>query len=50
MNGQDVDVDDLFGDAGTLEDSVALNLPIQSLAVDGLAQYIDDLHRSSTEQ
>jgi hypothetical protein len=45
-----VGVDDLFADAGTLGDSVTLNLPLQSMPVDGLAQYIDDLHRASTEQ
>jgi hypothetical protein len=50
MNGEHVGVDDLFADAGTLGDSVTLNLPLQSMPVDGLAQYIDDLHRASTEQ
>ncbi|ERF75168.1 hypothetical protein EPUS_06208 [Endocarpon pusillum Z07020] len=50
MNGEHVEVDDLFGDGGTLGDTVTLNLPLQSLPVDGLAQYVDDLHRASTEQ
>ena len=50
MNGEHVEVDDLFGDGGTLGDTVTLNLPLQSLPVEGLAQYIDDLHRASTEQ
>lgn len=50
MNGEHVEVDDLFGDAGALGDTVALNLPLQSIPVDGLAQYLDDLHRASTEQ
>lgn len=45
-----MEVDDLFGDAGNLGETVALNLPLQPLPVDGLAQYVDDLHRSSTEQ
>ena len=50
MNGQHMEVDDLFGDGDTLGDTVALNLPLQSVPVDGLAQYINDLHRASTEQ
>lgn len=45
-----MDVDDLFGDGGVLGDSVTLNLPVQSLPIEGLAQYVDDLHRASTEQ
>lgn len=50
MDGGRVEVDDLFGDAATLGESVALNLPIHSLQAKGLAQHMDDLHRSSTEQ
>jgi hypothetical protein len=50
MNGDRVEVDDLFGDAATLGDTVALNLPLQSIPVEGLAQHVDDLHRASTEQ
>lgn len=49
MNGEHGMVDDLFGDAGTLADTVALDLPLQSISADGLAQYVDDLHRSSSE-
>lgn len=50
MNESHVEVDDLFGDGPTLGDTVALNLPLQSISIDGLAQYLDDLHRASTEQ
>jgi hypothetical protein len=48
MNGEHAGVDDLFVDAGTLVES--LNLPLQSTPINGLAQYVDDLHRASTEQ
>jgi hypothetical protein len=50
MNGEQVEVDDLFGDTGTLGGTVTLNMPLHSLPADGLAKYMDDLHRSSTEQ
>lgn len=50
MNGERVEVDDLFGDSATLGDTVALNLPLQSIPVEGLAQYLDSLRRASTQQ
>ena len=50
MDGNHVQVDDFFGDGGALGDTVTLSLPLQPLPVEGLAQYVDDLHRASTEQ
>ena len=50
MNEGRVEVDDLFGDPATLGDTVGLNLPLQSMPVEGLAQYVDGIHRASKEQ
>lgn len=50
MDGERVEVDDLFGDVVTLGDTVAINLPLHSIQVEGLAQHLDDLHRASTER
>jgi hypothetical protein len=50
MDAQSVEVDDLFGDAATIGDNVELGLPLQSVPVEGLAQYVDNIHRASTEQ
>ena len=66
MDDKELEMDDLFGDAGTLDgpldvpmdvpldvplvEDVPLSLPLQSIPLEGLAQHLDSLHRSSAEQ
>ena len=55
MDGEDLEVDDLFGDAGALVDST-LTVPLAGAGLDplhsiqvpikGLAQRVDELHLS----
>ncbi len=55
MDGDDLEVDDLFGDAGALVDS-SLNVPLTGngleplhtihVPIKGLAQRVDELHLS----